>query len=172
MAITPSISVSQSALNPAYITVTDDSTGSDASIASRRLYIQDAAGNYIVPTGTTTDYIAWSYAQSSITPNVLTQDTAASITVQWLDVSNSILYVYNNTYGLSQFGKQFFYYLIQQLGLTPGTFQDDNYSGNLAMFWAFIVAGDNAITNGNDVAAAQQCYNKEIQMMNNQAFYF
>ncbi len=172
MAIVPSIAVSQSAISPQNVTVTDDSTGTDGSIASRRLYIQNANGEYIVPTGTTTQYIPWSYAQSSITPNVLTQDTGASITVHWLDSGDNILYVFNNTYPLSEFGKQFFYYLIQQLGLTPATFQDSNYKDNLALFWTLIKAGDNAIVYGNDIMGGQQCYNKEINMMNNQAMFF
>ncbi len=172
MAIVPAITVSQSALSPQNITVEDTSTGSDGSIYVRRLFIQSATGEYLVPSGTTTNYISWPYANSSITVTVLTQDTAASITVEWLDVSSAILYLYNNTYPLSEFGKQFFYYLIQQLGLTPSTFQDSNYSGNLSMFWAYIRAGDNAVTYGNDIFAGQQCYNKEIQMMNNQADYF
>jgi len=172
MSLTPSISVSQSPISPNLVTVTDNSTGSDSNIASRRLIIQDAFGNYLVPAGTTTQYIVWSYAQSSITVDVLTQDTAVSITVQWLDNTNAILYVYNNTYPLSEFGKQFFYYLIQQLGLTPATFQDSNYAGNLSLFWTSIVAGDNAVTYGNDIFAGQQCYNKEILMMNNQNDFF
>ena len=165
MAITPSIAVSQSAISPQNVTVTDDSTGSDSSIASRRLVIQDADGQTIEDT-------TWSYASSSITVDALTQDTAASITVYWLNSVGATLYVYNNTYPLSEFGKQFFYYLVQQLGLTPGTFQNSNYSGNLAMFWTFIKAGDNAVTYGNDIMAGQQCYNKEILMMQNQSYYF
>lgn len=172
MALTPSIAVSQSAISPQNVTITDDSTGSDGAIASRRLYIQNADGEYLTPTGTTTNYIVWSYAESSITVDVLTQDTAASITVIWADISGNTLYEYNNTYGLSQFGKQFFYYLVQQLGLTPGTFQDSNYGGNLGIFWTLIKAGDNAVIYGNDIAGGQQCYNKEIDMMQNQAKFF
>lgn len=172
MAIVPAIAVSQSAISPQNVTITDESTGVDATIAARRLYIQDGNGEFIVPAGTTTDYILWSYADPAITVTALTQDTAASITVLWVDSGGTTLYQYNNTYPLSEYGKQFFYYLVQQLGLTPATFQDSNYGGNLSMFWAFIKAGDNAITYGNDIFAAQQCYNKEIEMMNNQSKYF
>jgi hypothetical protein len=172
MAIVPSIAVSQSAISPQNITLTDDSTGTDSNIASRRIYIRNADGEALVPTGTTTDYITWSYSQSTKTVDVLTQDTAASIIVQWLDAGNAILYVYDNTYPLSEFGKQFFYYLVQQLGLSPNVFQDSNYAGNLSLFWAFIKAGDNAVTYGNDIFAGQQCYNKEIDMMQNQAKFF
>ncbi len=172
MAIVPAIAVSQSTISPQNITLTDESAGTDSNIASRRIYVHDGNGNFLVPTGTTTEYIVWDYSDSSITISVLTQDTAANITVQWLSVTDVALYQYDNSYPLSQFGKQFFYYLIQQLGLTPATFQDSNYSGNLSMFWSFIVAGDNAITYGNDIFGAQQCYNKEINMMNNQSTFF
>lgn len=172
MAIVPAIAVSQSAISPQNVTITDESTGTDATIAARRVYIQDGNGEFIVPAGTTTDYIVWDYSNISQIVSALTQDTAASITVLWVNSGGVTLYQYNNTYPLSEYGKQFFYYLVQQLGLSPSTFQDSNYAGNLSMFWAFIKAGDNAITYGNDIFAAQQCYNKEIEMMNNQSKYF
>jgi hypothetical protein len=173
VAITPNIAVSQSPITPQNITVTDDSTGTDVLIASRRLFIQDCFGNYIVPSGTTTNYITWSYAQSSITlSNILTQDTAASITVHWLDAANAILYQFDSTYPLSQFGKQFFYYLIQLQGLQPSIYQDINYAKSISDFWVYIKAGDNAVTFGNDIAAGQNAYNKEIYMKDNQTIFF
>jgi hypothetical protein len=159
-------------VTPQSVTITDVSTGSDGSITGRRVYIQDGNGNYIVPVGTTTPYVSWAYSNPSITLNSLTQDTAASITVFWVDINGNTLYQYGNTYPLSEFGKQFFYYLIQLQGLSPNTYQDANYASNLSLFWANIVAGDNAVTYGNDIKAAQQCYNREILMQQNQSIFF
>lgn len=171
MAITASFSVSQSAITPQNVTVTDTSSGSFGTITKRRIYLSDANGNYLTGDGTV-NYDEWALADTSITLSVLTQDTAANIKVEWLDVSNVVINTLNNNYPLSEFGKQFLFYLVQLQGLTPGIYQDTNYSGNLALFWTNIIAGDNAVTYGNSLAAAQNCYNREIYMMNNQNLFF
>lgn len=171
MAISPAFTVSQSAITPAQFTVTDTSTGSDVLITSRRIYVQNAYGEYL--TGdSNVDYDVWAYAQSSITLDVLTQDTAANIRVDWMSAGGTVLYTLNNNYPLSQFGKQFAYYIVNNLGLTPGVYQDATFSGNLALLWTYIVAGDNAVTYGNDIAGAQACYNLEIEMQNNESMFF
>ena len=172
MAITPSFQVAQSGLTPNIVEITDDSTGADAAIASRRVYVQTATGEYLTPVGTTTDYTTWSYSDASISLDILAVDVAVNILVQWLDSGNAVLHELDNNYGLSQYGKQFFYYLIQTLGFTPSTYQDTNYSGNLVIFYGNLRAGDNAVTFGNDIAAAQNCYNRETQMQQNESKYF
>lgn len=171
MAISPSISVQQSAITPASVTVTDTSTGTYGTITKRRIYVSDANGEYLTGDGTV-DYDDWALADLSITLTILEEDTAANIRVDWLTVTNVVVDTLNANYPLSQFGKQFFFQLVSAQGLTPGIYQDANYSGNVAIFWANIVAGDNAVTYGNSISAGQNCYNREIEMMNNQSFYF
>lgn len=77
-----------------------------------------------------------------------------------------------DTFPLAEYGKQFFYYLVGLQGLTPGIYQDTNYSGNLAIFWTNLVAGINAVTYGNDIAAAQNCFNRTNEMRLNENLYF
>jgi hypothetical protein len=171
MAIVASFTVSQSAIVPENIVVTDSSTGDYDTITKRRVYVQNAYGEYLTGDGSV-DYDEWALVDTSITLDVLTQDTAANIKVEWLTAGNVVVDTENDNYPLSQFGKQFFFYLIQLQGLTPGVYQDTNYSGNLAIFWSNIVGGDNAVTYGNDIAGAQNCYNREIQMQQNESLYF
>lgn len=166
-----SISVSQSAATPQNVTVTDTSTGLPGTITQRRIYLSDYAGNYLTGDGTV-DYDEWALADLSITLSVLTNNIAANIRVDWLDVSNVVIDTYNNNYPLSQFGKNFLFYLVQQQGLTPGIYQDSNYSGNLALFWTNIIAGDNAVTYGNSLSAAQNCYDRANEMQDNENIYF
>jgi hypothetical protein len=163
--------VSQSAITPASFTVTDTSTSVTGSITKRRIFVQDAYGNYLTGDGVV-DYDDWVLADASITLSILTQDSAVNINVQWLDVSNNVIEELDNNYPLSEFGKQFFFTLISDLGLSPGIYQDANYKGNLAVFWANIVAGDNAVTYGNSIAAAQNCYDRETEMRLKQSEYF
>ena len=94
MALTPNFSASQNYGTPNIITLTDTSTGSDATITKRRIYLLQSNGTYLVPTGTTTNYIDWDMTNTTtrepltIALNVLTQDTALSITVEWLTAVN------------------------------------------------------------------------------------
>lgn len=172
MALTPSIAVSQSALTPQNVTITDDSTGSDAAITSRRVYIQTADGDYLVESGTTTDYEVWAYADASITLDVLTEDQCVEIIVQWLNVSNAVLYTYTNQYALSEYNKQFLVALVAAQGLTPGIVQDTNYSGNIAIFWTNIIAGINQVEFAGEIAGGQNAFNRATQMRLNQDLYF
>lgn len=172
MSFSPAFTVSQSAATPNIIVLQDTSTGVDASITQRRIYITDNEGAYIVPSGTSTDYIVWPLATNPISLNVLTQDTAANIFVEWLDVSNTVLYDDDNDYPLIEYGKQFYFYLIQQLALNPSTYQDSNYASNLALFWTYIIGAINAINIGSSLSASQALMNKETDMQNNQSKYF
>lgn len=171
MAIAASFSVSQSAITPQSLTVNDTSTGTYGSIVKRRVSVSDANGVYLTGDGTV-NYTDWALADLSITLSILTQDTAANVLVQWLDVSNNVIDTVNTNYPLSQFGRQFLFYLVQLQGLTPGVVQDSNYNGNVALFWTNVIGGDNAVTFGNDLAGAQNCYNRETYMKQNQSLFF
>lgn len=172
MPIVPSIAVSQSAETENLVTVTDDSTGSDAAISVRRIYVQTATGTYLVESGTTTDYEVWAYADSSITLDILTQDECVNITVQWLNSSNVVLYTYTNQYALAEYNKQFLVYLVSAQGLTPGIVQDTNYSGNIAVFWTNVIAGINQVEFAADIAGGQNAFNRATNMRLNQDLYF
>jgi len=106
MALSAAFTATQLLGLPETIVVTDTSTGSDGAITSRRVYITDAYNNYIVPEGTTTDYVDWALANSSINIECLTKDMAVDITVQWLDGSNNVLYDSNALYGFTSFNER------------------------------------------------------------------
>lgn len=172
MPFSPSFTVSQNPINPGYIVVNDTSTGTDNLIVSRRVTIKDSEGNYIVPSGTTTDYIVWALGTTSIALNVLTQDTAANIKVEWLYSGNVVQYTANANYCFTQYNQQFLYYLIQLQSLNYNIIQDTNYWGNVGIFWTNIKGAINAVEIGNDIVAAQVCLNRATNMANNQAKYF
>lgn len=172
MPFSQNFTVAQTPANPAYIIITDTSIGSDAAIASRRIYIKNSDGGYIVPTGTTTNYIPWALANNPISLNILTQDTAANILVQWLDSGSNVLYELNNNYCFSEFNKQFLYYLIQLQSLTYNIIQDNNYWGNVGIFWVNIIGAINSVEIGDDIFASQVCLNRATFMAENQSNFF
>lgn len=171
MSLSPAFTVTQSSISPQNVTLTNTSTGSDPSITAIRVYVSDAYGNYLSGNGTI-NYTTWSYSDSTITLSILTQDTAANIRLDFVDIDGNVIATIDNNFPLSEFGKQFFYYLVQLQGLKPSVYWDADYVNSMCMFWLNVVGGDNAIDNGNDLAAAQNCYNREIYMMNNQDLYF
>lgn len=91
MPLVPNFTGTQQIGLPSCVYLTDTSTGSDVAITQRRAYIQDVQGNYLVPSGTTTDYVVWSILDTSISIDCLTQDTAPYVLVQWLNVSGTVL---------------------------------------------------------------------------------
>ena len=172
MPITPSIIVSQSAVSPNIVTIEDNSSGSDAGISQRRIYVQTSTGSYLVPAGTTTDFTQWAYANASISLNILTEDTAVYIVTQWLDVGNNVLYTYNNYYCLAEYNKQFAVLLGQLQAVSPGILQDANYATNMAVFWMYIVYAENMVLIASDISNSQNLLNKGTQMRLNESMYF
>lgn len=172
MPLTPNFSVSQTAVNPAYVVFTDTSSGSDGDIVSRRIYVTDSDGEPIVPDGVTTTYIAWPLATNPLNVDLLTQDAAVNIRVDWLDAGDSVLYTKNTNYALTQFSQQFLYYLIQLQSQNYNIIQDKNYWSNVGIFWANVIGAIKAVEVGNDIAASQACINRAIFMYDNQTMYF
>jgi hypothetical protein len=173
MSFSQDFSVSQSPVNPAYLIITDTSSGTDGLITARRIYIQDSDGNFIVPSGTTTSYITWTYpSPNPISLDILTQDVAANVKVEWLYAGNVMHYELDNNYCFSEFNKRFLYYLIQLQSLTYNIIQDTNYWGNVGIFWTNIIGAIKSVEIGNDIFASQQCLNRATFMQTNQDKYF
>jgi len=172
MPYSQNFTVAQTPINPAYIIVTDTSTGSDPLIIGRTITIKDSFGNYLVPEGITTNYIDWPLVDISISLNILTQDVAANVLVEWLYAGPVIQYSLNRNYCFSQYNKQFLYYLIQLQAHNYAIIQDNNYWGNVGIFWTNITGAINAVEIGDDIAASQACLSRATFMAQNQSIYF
>src|SRR6478752_1919626 len=126
---TPNFSATQAAGTPESISVTDTSVGSDVGLTSRRVYLEQSDGTYLVPSGTTTDYVLWDISDASIDiDDILTQDTALSIRVDWM-TGSVVTYTKTIAYGFQAFGENFYYGLILgQVPITvPAIAQSTNY---------------------------------------------
>ena len=175
MPLVPNFSTSQTVGSPSIINIQDTSTGSDVAITQRRVYLLDWQGNYVVPSGTTTSYVQWPIAQSTISINCLTQDMALQVTVQWLNVSNVVLYDSSDLVGFTLYNETFFYSLTQAQAAasTPTTIlQDTTFLKNKSNLRLFIDSGDQAVSLASDIVSAQQCYNLASNLVTNQDLYF
>lgn len=173
MPLTPAFTVSQSAATPANVTFEDTSTGTDVLVTSRRIYVTDSNGDPVVPSGSSTDYIAWPLATNPIeVADLLTQDLAVTVLVQWLNVSNAVLYELSEVYALREFNIQNFIYLIQNQALNPGVVQDAAYFNNLCQYWINIVGANTMITEAANLSGSQACLNRATNMLNNENYFF
>lgn len=156
MSFVPNFTVALAA-NASTLTVTDTSTGTDGSINSRRIYLQAYDGTYIVPTGTTTNYIVWPLMDGSteILTNILSKDYALSITVQWLSSSPAVLYSKNILYDFPGNAKIFGYQLSQYQSANEKLTNSKNYFLSKAQLWVYIKSSENAIQIGSDIGTAQ-----------------
>lgn len=172
MALTdPNFTATQSLAYNNLITLTDTSTGVDLTLTNRRVTILTANGTYLVQSGTTTNYENWSYADSQIVLNVLTQSTAPEITVQWY-AGSTLMYEKTITFDFDLGDYIFMLGVLQAQTSSPIVLQDNNYYQNSIQFIVNLFNSENAITIGDDIYSAQGALNQNQQMINNEAFYF
>ena len=176
MAITANFSTSQTVGAPSVIDLTDTSTGSDVSATQRRIYLVDSEGEYVVPDGTTTDYVNFPIADGAeISIDCLDQDSALWITLQYLDVSNVVVASETKLCSFTLNNETFYYSLTQAQATQstpPNVVQDTGYYTNKLILRTLIDSGNQAVTYGEGITTAQTMYNQATQMVDNQDYYF
>jgi len=172
MPFVPNFTASQYSGTPSVITLTDTSTGSDVTIASRRVYLLQANGTFLVPAGTTTDYIVWDLVDTSIDLDVLSQDSALSITVQWMSGINTVVTSKTISFAFTAYNETFYY------GLTESQVANSNLSASVNWYQTKLVlrveidSADQAITFASDIYSAQAALNRATYISTNQAYFF
>jgi hypothetical protein len=173
MSFIPSFSTNQTLGVPTNINLTDTSTGTDSSIAKRRVIFTTSTGTNLVPTGNSSAvYIDWDIANPSISINVLKVDMALTVLVEWLDVSNNVLYSVSTLEGYTMYNETFYYGLTQNQVSTPDIVNDTNYYNNKSILRTEIDSGNQAILYGNDITSAQNCYSRATYLVQNQNLFF
>lgn len=92
MPFIPSFTATQLYATPTILRIVDTSTGSDSNITGRKVYLRQANGSYLVPSGITTDYIDFPLGSDYIDIDVLDVDYALEIKVEW-DGNHSFLLI-------------------------------------------------------------------------------
>jgi hypothetical protein len=175
MPLVPNFTTSQQAGLPSNVIITDASTGSDVAIVSRRVFLTNYAGEFLVASGTTTNYTVWPLAQSSISIDCLSADTAVQVTVNYVDAGGVTLYTKTSLAGFTLFNESFYYSLTQgqaAVGNPSYILQDNNYFQNKSKLRCLIDSGNQAVTLGYDITSAQECYDLATYMVTNQNNYF
>lgn len=172
MAFSASFSATQVLGLPQNIILTDTSTGSTTGITSRRVYLEQYNGSFLVPSGTTTSYIVWPFAQGSITLDVLTVDMALSITVQWLNVTGDVLYTSTQLVEFYMYNAQFDYGLTSDQAADPLIVNDTEYYMNRIKLRVNMDSAIQAVSLGADITNAQYSNNRATYLRLNENLYF
>lgn len=158
---------------PANAVFNDTSSGSDGAIVSRRIYIKDSSGSFLVPTGISTQYNVWSIATNPLTiVGVFLKDEAVTIVVQWLDVSNNVLYDSTQIVGYTLFNETFDYTTTQAMAGNPTLINDNNWFYYKSLVRTFIDSGNQAISFASDVYNAQLCYQAATDIRTKKQYLF
>lgn len=171
MSLTVNFSATESLAFPSRITLTDTSTGTDGSITSRLVYIQLTNGKYLTQTGTTTDYEVWPAANSSITLDLLPRSVAVNITVKWIS-GTTIVYTKTILFGFDLFDTVFAYQLLQAQTGNPSIIDNPNYYASFMQFLVNLYNAQNSIITGDDIFSAQQAYDRNYYLIQNQTKFF
>ena len=172
MPLVPNFTASQFSGTPSVITLNDTSTGSDVTIASRRVYLLQANGTFLVPAGTTTDYVVWDLVDTSIDLDVLSQDSALIITVQWMSGLNTVVTSKTISFAFTAYNETFYY------GLTESQVANSNLSASTNWYQTKLIlrveidSANQAITFASDIYSAQAALNRATYISTNQALFF
>lgn len=158
MPFVPLFSTEQPLGDPSTVTVRDDSTGEDAAITQRRVYLQKYDGSYLRDEDADTDYWEWDYADETIDIDALDKDYALLVIVQWLNVANVVLYTASGRRGFVEYAEEFDYQLTQLQSGNPALTHDGNFFNLKSLLRTEIDSGNQAVTLVVDLYGAQQCY--------------
>ena len=166
MALTVNFVASTNITTPTILTLADTSTGTDGAITSRRVLLQKADGTYLVPTGTTTNYIVWDIASSSINLSVLSADYALNIYVYWM-AGSQVNYYLNILYEFNTNARVLRIQLLKALAANPNQVNSANYFSVLSRLSTYIDGANEAVLLAGDITLAQLCNNNAAVYVNN-----
>ena len=174
MPLSPNFTASQNSGTPTLIFLTDTSTGTDVTIAKRRIYLLQSNGTYLTPTGTPagTDYINWALADTTISLNVLIQDTALSITVQWLTSGDVVVANKTTSFAFTAYNETFYYGLTESQVANANLTASTNWYQTKMILRVELDSAYQAISFASDIFSAQAALNRATFISTNQSYFF
>lgn len=167
-----SITSSQDAGNLTVATFTDTSTGL-IGVTGRLLYLRKYNGTYLVPEGTTTDYIFWGIGSNTIDVDVLDKDYSLEITVLWYSGSTVAYQLTTLIPGLfTGYGQIFLRKLTQALAANRTLITNKNYWYNKIKLRTLLDDAVQAIELINDQTIATFCLDEAKKLTDNPAIFY
>ena len=151
MPLSPAFTVGNNDVVASQFTVVDTSTGSDASIVNRLIYIFLSDNSLF--TGAPIQFPL--SAGDTITPNILISDFAWSIQIQWVDANGVMVEQASQIGAFTGFLESFEYGLVQQIAANNSIINDKNFLDNLGNIRTFIDDAQLSIDYGQSVYNAE-----------------
>lgn len=174
MPVTTNFSSSQNYGDITTLTLTDTSTGSGSNITGRLVFIQKYGGSYLVPTGTTTDYVFWPYVSGTgdtIDIDVLDKDYALSISVRFYSGS-SIYQTKTRLCLFTAYSELFLRQLTQAQVANPNLLNNVNFWGNKCKLRTLVDDATQAVSVLNDQTAATYALNEAKKLTDNISTFY
>lgn len=151
--------------------LTDTST-SLSGITVRFVYFRKADGTYLVPDGTTTDYVVWAIGSNTLTvEDLLDKDYVLDITVKWFTGSTITATTIVLTL-FSAYTELFLRQLTQYQAANPKLLSSSNYWYGKAKLRTLINDAGQAVTYLNDQSVGQYCVDACKAMTDNPQTFF
>ena len=135
-------------------------------------------GTYLVPTGTLTDYSDWAITNTTtrapltINLDVLTQDTALSITVEWLTAANTVMGSVTTSYAFTAYNETFYYGLTESQVANANLTASTNWYQTKMILRVELDSAYQAISFASDIFSAQAALNRATFISTNQSYFF
>jgi len=175
MALIPSFTTSQDAGDLSVGTLLDDSTGySGSGITGRIVRFREYNGSYLVPSGYTTDYIAWPYVSGTgdtLEFDMLDKDYSLDITVTYYSGS-TVATTKTILCNFTGYGDLFLRQLTQALGANKTTITAKNFWVNKNKLRVLLDDAAQAAGLLNDQTASQFCLDEAKKLSDNLSMFF
>jgi len=167
MAYVQNFTPSQNITTPSILTLLDTSTGTDAAITGRLVYIQTNDGTYLTPTGNVGSAVNWTLPSgTTINIDCMDIDYALNITVQWVGGS-TVLYTKTILAEFNSYARIYRYKLFKAIAANPRLIDSDNFFGVVSKITTYIDGANEAVDLGGDITLAQLCNNKAKFLIDN-----
>ncbi len=168
MAFEPNFTVSQVTGQPANVAFEDTSTGSDNDIAGRVIYPIQANGIVLLPTGTTTAGILWTWPDLTTTvEDLLNKDYSLAVKVEWVDVDGNKLYELTKDCNFKMYNSLFNYSLVYQEANGLASLNSINWLTSRMALYLAINDSDTSVTDMSSIASGQDANDRGTYLREN-----
>lgn len=173
MAFSPSFTSGQVIGLPSTIYLTDNSTGSDYAIVGKRVYLIQYDRTYLVPSGTTTDYIAWATATNPISISILSIDKTLDVRVDWIDTNGVVLYTLTQQFVFDEYNSEFDYSLTEAQAASGNTITaDSDYYMNRIKLRVEMDSAIQATALASSITNSQNCQDRATSLRLDKMLFF
>ena len=172
MPLVPNFTIGSILGLPSAILLTDTSTGSDAAIASRNVFLITNNQVYLVPSGTTTNYTVWAIVNATSQISALDKDYALQVTVNWVNSSGVTLYTKTILTNFNNYNSAFEYSLVFDESSGLASLNSANWLSSRMALRLAIDDSNNAITLGGNIAIAQSADDRGTWLRKNKNTFY